>query len=303
MTMTAWGRQRGTVEVGSKPGGRNRAAAEAGAGDETRPAGELPVSGGGRPVERQVAAGQPGEPGGNGSLSGTVEAAHQDATRLVEISRTDPSRETRWTVADPRQILHASDAAVAAVCAHLCTMDTVVYPEISRRVPGSRRGLAVLRSRAREAFSTMRGIQQYFQGDTNRPAESIGELRRRLAELMAAHVRDEDELLRELEARISDSDRRELTERFERAMRHAPTRPHPHLVRNGPFGGHLALRLAGRWDHLLDTLDSRTVAGAPVRAPAPSGLWGWYLLGRPTADAADEAATRTGPGTSAAAKR
>jgi hypothetical protein len=182
-------------------------------------------------------------------------------------------------------------------------MDTVIYPEISRRVPGSRRALAGLRMLTREAFSIMRGIEQYVQGDTNRPAESIGDLRRHLADLMAAHVRGEDELLRELEARISDSDRRELTERFERALRHAPTRPHPHLVRRGPFGGRAALRLAGRWDHLLDTMDSRAVAGAPVRAPAPSGLWGWYLLGRPTEDAADEAAGPPAPATRVTAKR
>nr|MDT0667030.1 hypothetical protein [Micromonospora sp. DSM 115978] len=43
------------------------------------------------------------------------------------------------------------------------------------------------------------------------------------------------------------------------------------------------MNVAGRWDHVLDTMDARSAAASPVRAPAPSGLWGWYLLGRPTA--------------------
>ncbi|WP_041938743.1 MULTISPECIES: hemerythrin domain-containing protein [Frankia] len=221
------------------------------------------------------------------TLTTLVDAAHEDAVHLLELSRDgrDATGAPDATPTDPRQALHASDAAVAAVSAHLSAMEAVVYPEMARRVPGGRARVAELGRLARRCSSVMRGIEQYVQGDLNRPAGSVASLRRDLAALLAEHARAEDGLLRELTERLSDADRQHLVDRFADAMRHAPTRPHPHLGHGGIFGGSLAIRLLGSFDHLLDVMDSREVAGAPVRAPAPAGLWGWYLLGRPTSPA------------------
>ncbi|KJE21929.1 hemerythrin HHE cation binding domain-containing protein [Frankia torreyi] len=221
------------------------------------------------------------------TLTTLVDAAHEDAVHLLELSRDgrDAASPPDASPTDPRQALHASDAAVAAVSAHLSAMEAVVYPEMARRVPGGRARVAELGRLARRCSSVMRGIEQYVQGDLNRPAGSVASLRRDLAALLAEHAKAEDELLRELTERLSEADRRHLLDRFADAMRHAPTRPHPHLGHGGIFGGSLAVRLLGSFDHLLDVMDSREVAGAPVRAPAPAGLWGWYLLGRPTSPA------------------
>lgn len=221
------------------------------------------------------------------TLTTMVEAAHEDAVRLVELSRDGDAAAAGGSPSDPRQALHASDAAVAAVSAHLSAMEAVVYPEMARRVPGGRARVAELGRLARRCSSVMRGIEQYVQGDLNHPAHSVASLRRDLAALLAEHAKTEDGLLRELTERLSENDRRLLLDRFADAMRHAPTRPHPHLGHGGIFGGSLAIRLLGSFDHLLDVMDAREVAGAPVRAPAPAGLWGWYLLGRPTAPAPD----------------
>lgn len=214
------------------------------------------------------------------SLVTLVEAAHQDALHLIELSGTGEAGHPQPS--DPRQALHASDAAVAAVSAHLSAMESVVYPEMAARLPGGRGRVADLSRLARRASSVMRGIEQYIQGDLNRPSTSVADLRRDLATLLGDHAVLEDELLRELAESLSEEERTELREHFADAMRHAPTRPHPHLGHSRVFGGSLAVRVLGRWDHLLDVMDAREVAGAPVRAPAPAGLWGWYLLGRTT---------------------
>jgi hypothetical protein len=236
------------------------------------------------------------------TLMTLVEAAHQDAAHLIELSRA--GSDTEGQPSDPRQALHASDAAVAAVSAHLSAMEGVVYPEMARRVVGGRARVADLGRLARRCSSVMRGIEQYIQGDLNRPAESVAQLREDLAVLMAEHGALEDELLRELAETLSDDERKDLLDRFADAMRHAPTRPHPHIGHSRVFGGSLAARLVGHWDHLLDVMDAREVAGTPVRAPAPAGLWGWYLLGRPTqspAAAPSESAAPSEPAGSPAA--
>ncbi|ABW15861.1 conserved hypothetical protein [Parafrankia sp. EAN1pec] len=213
------------------------------------------------------------------SLTGLVHAAHRDASDLLELAGR-----AQVLPADPRQTLHASDVAVAAFSAHLSVMESVVYPRAARLVPHGRARTAALRGLAREAASVMRGMEQYVQGDLNRPGRGLAELRDDLTDLAAAHARAEDQLLDELESVLSDTRRRRLRTDFERAMRRAPTRPHPHLGHGPSRSSRLAARVAGRWDHLLDTMDARAVAGRPIRAPAPAGLWGWYLLGRPTAD-------------------
>lgn len=215
------------------------------------------------------------------SLAGLVAAAHRDATVLMEIAGR-----AQFLPADPRQTLHASDAAVAAFSAHLSAMETVVYPEAARRVPDGRPRTAALRALAREASSVMRGIEQYVQGDLHRPLRGLADLRADLADLTDAHARAEDGLIRDLEAALSETERHRLRADFERTMRRAPTRPHPHLGHGSSRPSRLAARIAGHWDHLLDTMDARAVAGRPIKAPAPAGLWGWYLLGRPTAEQA-----------------
>lgn len=215
---------------------------------------------------------------GGSDLTALVRAAHRDAARLLDIAGQEKGP------ADPRLTLHASDAAVAAWSAHLSVMERVVYPVAAGVVPRGRERAEGLRRTAREAALVMRGIEQYVQGDRYHPGRGPAELRVELVALARAHARAEDTLLRDLDERLGASELARLRGEFEHAMRRAPTRPHPHLGHRAGLVSRLAGRLAGHWDHLLDVLDAREVAGRPVRAPAPAGLWGWYLLGRPTDD-------------------
>lgn len=215
-------------------------------------------------------------PVGPAQFTDRVASAHRDAALLVERSPGAASGQ-----ADPRLSLLANDVAVAELSAHLATMDHVIYPELARRLPDARDRVARLRAGAGEMMSIMRGIEQWVQGDRNRPAASVAELRADLARALDQHVELEESLLREFAAAAPASDLARLEQRYERLLRHAPTRPHPHLQRRHPLGGRVGFRLVSWFDDVLDTMDSRAVAGTPVRSPARVGLWGAWLLGRP----------------------
>ncbi|WP_239331678.1 hemerythrin domain-containing protein [Frankia sp. CiP3] len=250
-----------------------------------------------RAGERDDSSGMP--------LPEMIKASHDAATHLVGLTFTEAA-----TSGDPRRALRAADTAVAAISAHMYAVQTSVYPMARRRLPDSRPRIAELCAQGRETASVLRGISQYIQGDVHRPDESMGRLRERLAELEEQHIAAEDILVADLEKALSPDDRRRMAAAFRRSMRRAPTRPHPHLPRTAVVGS-LVLRLAGSWDHILDTMDARIAADGPVRAPAPAGLWGWYLLGRPVpppdtggtagTDAGSTAAQRPAPKGSPAA--
>src|SRR5690349_15227648 len=61
-----------------------------------------------------------------------------------------------------------------------------------------------------------------------------------------------------------------LAEKYQRSLTYAATRPHPRCPRTGPLR-HVAFWLHGRWDRLLDTMDSRPGVGDGFPVPAPDG--------------------------------
>ncbi|OHV35675.1 hypothetical protein BCD49_21465 [Pseudofrankia sp. EUN1h] len=209
-------------------------------------------------------------------LARLVGPVHRDAVRLAAwAGESAPG-------ADPRQIHRAGDAAVAAMCAHLATMGYVVYPEVSRLLPGAEERITRLLAGAREMMMIMRGIQQYAQGDTNPPGAEVTELRRELAAAISDHSRAEEELLREFDQASTPEQRRLIAAEYERTLPRAPSRPHPHLLRfRGPLGGRPRYRMMARFDYLLDTMDGRVIPWAKVREPGEVGPWGTWLLGRP----------------------
>ncbi|WP_250284839.1 hemerythrin domain-containing protein [Frankia sp. CiP1_Cm_nod2] len=210
------------------------------------------------------------------SLLRLVRAAHGHVDDLVALTFSAVA-----APGDPRRPLRAADTAVAAISAHMYAVQTAVYPAARRHLPPEGQARATgLRLVARETESVTRGISQHIQGDVHRPNESMRTLCERLAELAERHVALEEPMLAELDEALSEQERRRAVAMFERSVRRAPTRSHPHLPRTTGIGG-LMLRAAGSWDHVLDAMDARVAAETPPRAPVPVGLWGWYLLGRP----------------------
>ena len=77
--------------------------------------------------------------------------------------------------------------------------------------------------------------------------------------------------MREWEA--GDEGMEMLARHYQRALTRAPTRPHPRCPRSGTRGM-IALWLHGRWDRVLDTMDSRAGVGrdfVTLLAPSSSG--------------------------------
>jgi hypothetical protein len=224
-------------------------------------------------------------------LARLVGPVHRDAARLAAWTGDDPSRG-----ADPRQVHRAGDAAVAAMCQHLATMDQFVYPEVLAVLPFVEGDIERLRADGRAMMTTMREIEQCAQGDVHAPGSEVVELRGDLAAAISDHGRLEEEMLREFDEATSPEEREDLALEYERMLPHAPSRPHPYISRFGPMAGPMGWRLMGHFDDLLNALDSREVAGAPVRAPREVGPWGTWLLGRPPqappAQARDEARGR-----------
>ncbi|WP_052914382.1 hemerythrin domain-containing protein [Protofrankia coriariae] len=225
-------------------------------------------------TEKETGSGERAQPAA--SLLGLVRAAHDHIDDLV--ARTFSAVATSE---DPRRPLRAADTAVAAISAHMYAVQTAVYPVARRHLPPAGQACATeLRMVARETESVTRGISQYIQGDMHQPNESMRMLRERLAELGERHVALEESMLADLDEVLSGPERRRAASAFERSVRRAPTRSHPHLPRTIGIGG-LMLRVAGSWDHVLDAMDARVAAETPPRTPVPVGLWGWYLLGGP----------------------
>ncbi|WP_045877122.1 hemerythrin domain-containing protein [Pseudofrankia sp. DC12] len=209
-------------------------------------------------------------------LAGLVGPVHRDATRLAAwVADGAPSD------ADPRQIHHAGDAAVAAMCQHLATMDRLVYPEVARVLPHTEGTIARLRADAHEMVLTMRGVQQVAQGDTHGRGNATDELRRRFVAAISDHGQVEEELLREYDEAAPSWRQDRLVAEYERLLPRAPSRPHPYLFARGPFAGTLGFGVLGRFDELLDTMDARELPWAPVREPGRVGPWGAWLLGQP----------------------
>ncbi len=242
-------------------------------------------SGGVRP-EEEAGSGERVQPAA--SPLSLVRASHDHINDLVGLTFSAAT-----TPGDPRRPLRAADMVVAAISIHMYAVQTAVYPMARRRLPDRRACFTELHTVARETESVTRGISQHIQGDVHRPNESMQTLRERLAELEEQHVAIEDPMIAELDETLSGPELRRVVTLFERSVRRAPTRPHPHLPRTAALSG-LMLRAAGSWDHVLDAMDARVAAGTPARAPVPAGLWGWYLLGRPLPSSQSEQVTGSG---------
>jgi len=207
-------------------------------------------------------------------LAETAAAAHQRA---------------RAALASPD---HRVMDAVVWLSAHLSAMEHVVYPIVRTNLPTNRERLDEQRRLTRRIQRTLRYLEQQWAGDGLAPPDPGDLLPRQLTVLIAEHEKGEEALLTSLSG-ITDEVAQDLVERYDRAIGHGPTRPHPH----GPHGGRLG-RLTYAFDaardHILDVLDSRHIPLPRARRPQrPVGRWGRYVLGR--GELMDEPVTRRQP--------
>ena len=163
---------------------------------------------------------------------------------------------------------------IARLSGHLAVMGRTVYPRAGHW-PGIGVQLKVecLRQ-AREVQWTMRALECHLSGCTSaagRPVRAVGAT---LSRQLDGYWVAERELVQWVEAQLDTAGQERLAGAYWRALRQAPTRPHPRCPRSGPLR-HMAFWWHGQWDRLLDGVDSRAGVGrdfaAILAGPAAAG--------------------------------
>ncbi|MGZ4618380.1 MAG: hypothetical protein ACXV3F_06580 [Frankiaceae bacterium] len=170
------------------------------------------------------------------------------------------------------------DSAVSAMAAHMAVAESTLLPAAAQIL--DRDAMRAHRDRVSEVYRVMRRIQQSLWGDSQAGLANLDRLRASFERMIDANLAEELDLARALDEHLDEATRSDLIERYIRAQRKAPSRPHPHAVQT-PLA-HLAMTAAARWDRVLDTLDARVVPDRPREgAKTRPGRWGEYLLGTP----------------------
>jgi len=169
--------------------------------------------------------------------------------------------------------------AVVWLSAHLTAMEHVVYPFMRANLPTERVELDEQRRLSRRIQRVLRLLEQGWAGDGSAPRGSGDRLRAELTALMDEHEKGESALLARLSDTVTDEAGLALAERYDQAIGHGPTRPHPHGPHRG-WLGRLTYAFDAARDHILDVLDSRHVPLPRTSRPRRQvGPWGGYLLG------------------------
>jgi hypothetical protein len=182
---------------------------------------------------------------------------------------TDPDEQPRISLADTAAAAHhRARAALASpddrvmdavvwLSAHLTAMEHVVYPFVRTNLPTDREQLDEQRRLNRRMQRTLRFLEQQWAGDALARPDPGHRLQSRLTVLLAEHEEGEEALLARL-SDITDEAAHDLAERYDHAIGHGPTRPHPHGPHRGR-AGRLTYAFDAVRDHILDVLDSRHI--------------------------------------------
>jgi len=160
--------------------------------------------------------------------------------------------------------------AIARLSGHLAAMWRTVYPQAASRVGADGRLRAACLSHGREVEWTLRLLQCQLSGEVSTVGRSATSVLTLLAQRLDSYRSAERALVAWLEDQLAAEGRERLATRYRRALTHAPTRPHPRCPRSGPLC-HVGFWLHGRWDRVLDTMDSRPGVGYGFPVPPPSG--------------------------------
>jgi hypothetical protein len=176
---------------------------------------------------------------------------------------------------------------VTWLSAHLAALDRAVYPVVRRTLPDGRAIVAVHRQQVSRISHLLRALERHHSGDILAAAVDSDSVIEELRPLVAEHYCAVGSLVGALSDVLDQPAQEALAADYERALRLAPTRPHPHLAHAGRFSP-IVFWMDGARDRILDTMDGRhiPVPRRPRRQVKP-GLWGSYWLGQQQHD--DEA--------------
>jgi hypothetical protein len=149
---------------------------------------------------------------------------------------------------------------IARLSGHLAAMRRAVYPSAAGQHDRERRMRAECLNRARAVEWTLRLLECRLAGDVAAVKVSMPNVSAVLARHLDGYWPAERALVASVEGRSSVEAMEKLARHYRRALTRGPTRPHPRCPRSGTRGL-IALWLHGRWDRVLDTMDSRAGMG------------------------------------------
>ena len=149
---------------------------------------------------------------------------------------------------------------IARLSGHLAAMRRSVYPSAAGQQDRERRLRAECLNRARAVEWTLRLLECRLAGDVAAAKVSAPAVSAVLARHLDGYWPAERALVASVEARSAAEAMERLARHYQRALTRGPTRPHPRCPRSGTRGL-IALWLHGRWDRVLDTMDSRAGVG------------------------------------------
>jgi len=168
--------------------------------------------------------------------------------------------------------------AVVWLSAHVAAGQHTVHRAAGKR-GAIRRKLVAARAADHELEQVLRRAEQHHSGDVLAAQLSEGRLDASLRRALESHARAERDLVCGVLDHLDDAGTAQLSEAYDEALRHAPTRPHPHTPHKGVFGS-VAFRIDAMRDRMMDTMDGRHVPAPRMpRRPVKSGRWGRYVLG------------------------
>ena len=182
-----------------------------------------------------------------------------------------------------QQALDALDAgnamdAVVWLSAHVAACQHTVHRSAAR-MRDATRALGALRAADVELEHMLRRAEQHHAGDVLAAQLSEDRIDVVLRRALERHATAERDLVAGLVERLDDGEVDELMASYDDALRHAPTRPHPHTPHRGLLGA-LAFRVDAMRDKVMDTMDGRHVPAPRTSRETPKpGRWGSYLLG------------------------
>ena len=169
--------------------------------------------------------------------------------------------------------------AVVWLSAHVAAGQRAVHHAARDLSAAGRLALSRARAADHDLEVVLRRAEQRYSGDSLAAQLDTARLERDLRTALDRHALAECELVtaiaEQLEAGVID----EVAASYDAALRHAPTRPHPHAPHRGLLGA-VAFRVDAVRDRVMDTMDARHVPSPRVeRQPRKPGRWGLYLLG------------------------
>lgn len=209
-------------------------------------------------------------------LAETIDANHhslRERLRAAEAAHPTADR--------PRDRYPLIDTFLAAASRHNAAFLAVLLPEIREHVPDGHQRAHDFARQSRDFEVALGQLKARLYGEAHAIHRPWAEVFRQVRGQADAIWRLERSLVAELRYDEGTEHRLELVGAFDRAERHAPTRPHPYLPHQG-VGGSVARHVALLVDRFWDMAEGRMVP-EPVRPHDRSkdGRFTQYLLADP----------------------